>query len=324
MKTKLFFFVLFLLNTGILLAQLPASLYIVGSAAPTGWHIDNALKLETISSGVYKYSGPLFAGSYKFANNQDTCWCQDFYVRDGSDPTKVILNGEDNQWNISTLAQYDVTVNLNAMTINVQQTSALPSYTHFWLIGDASPAGWNMDNVIEQKFSVNPGNPSEYYYQGNLTAGDFKIFMGNFNEFCGSFYMPLTNYQDLNNTAAQIVTNCALDYKWKIQSEDQYSIVINTENNTVTVTPGVFLAANQTVAKKDFSVYPNPSKGTLYIRSDKSFDNASAEIYTLEGRIMKSLKITDNKLSTHGLKSGIYFLKVKNGSETYSSKIIVE
>lgn len=62
------------MNAGFILAQLPSKLYIVGDATPIG-HIEKALALENVSDGVYKYSGPLFAGNYKFANNQDACWC---------------------------------------------------------------------------------------------------------------------------------------------------------------------------------------------------------------------------------------------------------
>ena len=93
MKIKTLFFVFLLVNAGIMLAKLPLKLYIVGSSASTGWQITKALAFETVSSGLYKYSGPLFAGEYKFANSQDNCWCQDFYVKDSNDATKVISNG---------------------------------------------------------------------------------------------------------------------------------------------------------------------------------------------------------------------------------------
>jgi len=104
MKIKILFFVFLLVNAGITLAQLPSTLYMVGNAAPIGWHIDKAIAMETVSNGVYKYSGLLFAGNYKFANSQNTCWCQDFYVKDANDATEVIKNGADNQWIVGELA----------------------------------------------------------------------------------------------------------------------------------------------------------------------------------------------------------------------------
>ena len=69
MKIKIILFIFLLMNAGFILAQLPSKLYIVGDAMPIGWHIEKALALENVSGGVYKYSGPLFAGNYKFANN---------------------------------------------------------------------------------------------------------------------------------------------------------------------------------------------------------------------------------------------------------------
>lgn len=324
MKTNLFAFVLFLLNAGILVAQLPASLYIVGSAAPTGWHVDKSLKLDNVSSGVYKYSGPLFVGEYKFVVNQNSDWSQDAYVRDATDATKVVKNGPDNKWAVTALAQYDVTVNLNSMTIAVLQTSSTPSYKNFWLIGDATPAGWSMDSVINQKFTVNPNNAAEYYYQGSFTTGEFKIFMGAFNDFSGSFYMPLTNHQNFSNTAAQAVNNASFDYKWQITTAGVYSVIVNPTNHTVQVMAGTYLATTQANGKNDFQIYPNPVKGTLYIQSGKSFDGALAEIYSADGRKVKQSVVSQNKLNTNDLKSGAYLLKIKNGSDFYSSKLIVE
>ena len=92
MKIKILFFVFLLVNAGIMLAKLPLKLYIVGSSASTGWQITKALAFETVSSGLYKYSGPLFAGEYKFANSQDNCWCQDFYVKEGIVPKATPLD----------------------------------------------------------------------------------------------------------------------------------------------------------------------------------------------------------------------------------------
>lgn len=324
MKTKLFSIVLLLMTAVVVWAQLPASLYIVGNAAPTGWHVDKSLKLDNVSSGVYKYSGPLFAGEYKFVVNQNSNWSQDAYVRDGSDPTKVVKNGPDNKWTVSALAQFDVTVNLNSMSIAVVQTSTVPSYSNFWLIGDVLSDGWNMDNVINRKFTQNPSNPDEFYYQTNFNAGEFKIFMGAFNDFNGSFYMPMSNHQDLSNYSAQAVNNPSFDYKWKIASAGMYSVVINKATNTVKVLSGTYLAAGSGAGKNSFQIFPNPVKGTLYIQSGKSLDGASAEIFSLDGKKVKQSVVSQGKLNTSDLKSGAYLLTVKNGSDFYSSKLIVE
>lgn len=323
MKTKILFLLVLIFNKGILLAQLPASLYIVGNATPTGWHIDNAIPLQTLSPGVYKYSGPLFAGNYKFANSQSTCWCQDFYVKDANDAAKVVKNGADNQWVVSALAQYDVTVNLNTLSISVQQTSLVPNYKDFWIIGDATPAGWNMDNVISQRFSANPNNPAEYYYQGNLSAGEFKIFMGAFNDFNGSFYMPMSNHQDSGNVSAQAVNNPAFDYKWQITSAGNYTVIVNPSANTVKVQSGIVLGVKDT-ADKNLSFYPNPSKGQLFVRGGQNVDNGTVAVHSFEGKFIGNYDVRNGQVNMTDLKPGNYLIKYSVAQKQYLSKVIIQ
>ena len=322
MRTKILFLVFLFVKAGFALAQLPSTLYIVGNAAPIGWHIENAMALQTTSSGVYQYSGPLFAGNYKFAVNQNSCWCQDFYLKDANDPTKVVKNGTDNQWTISTLGQYNVTVNLNTMSINVQNISSTPVYKNFWIIGDATPAGWTMDNVINQKFSVNPNNTTEYYYQGNFTAGEFKIFMGAFNDFSGSFYMPMSNHQSFSSLSAQAVNNPSFDYKWQITTPGNYTVILNPSNNTVKVTSGITLAVNNFNDKKRMT-YPNPSKGIVFFQLNNSFEGKTAEIYNMGGQKIMDVKIINNQINLEKIQSGNYVVKIDGDNQNYLEKIII-
>ena len=141
------------------------------------------------------------------------------------------------------------------MSINVQQTSATPTYKHFWIIGDATSGGWSMDDAINQKFSVNPNNSAEYYYQGNFNSGEFKVFMGAFNDFNGSFFVPLSNHQTFTNTAAQISTGGAVDNKWQITSPGNYTVIVNPGNNTVSVSSGLTLSESS-AKEKNLLIYP--------------------------------------------------------------------
>ncbi|WP_148041487.1 SusF/SusE family outer membrane protein [Kaistella daneshvariae] len=295
----------------------------MGDATPIGWHIEKALALENVSGGVYKYSGPLFAGNYKFANNQDACWCQDFYVKDSGDATKVVKNGADNQWTVSALAQFDVTVNLNTMNIDIQQTSATPSYKDFWMIGDATPAGWSMDDVINQKFSVNPNNSAEYYYQGSFNSGEFKIFMGPFNNFCGSFYMPMSNHQSFTDTSAQVATGCSTDNKWQIPSAGVYTVIVNPNANTVKVVAGLYLSVANSL-EKNLTLFPNPSREKVFIQSKNVFNNILAYIYDSAGRNILNVNVNNNQIDISRLKPGNYILKIDDKKEKYTAKIIVK
>jgi hypothetical protein len=56
------------------------------------------------------------------------------------------------------------------------------------------------------------------------------------------------------------------------------------------------------------SVYPNPVKGDLFIKSQSNA--TAAEIYNLAGQLIKSTEPEENKIATADLSSGIYIVKL--------------
>ncbi|NDP28841.1 MAG: SusF/SusE family outer membrane protein [Flavobacterium sp.] len=318
-------FSLILFNALCSFAQ-PTDLYMVGDAAPVGWHIENALIMTPVpSSGMFEYTGPLFPGEFKLAVSQNSCWCQDFYVRDTSDATKMVLNGADNKWTITTLAQYHVVVNTVALTIDIQQVSATPIYTKFWMIGSATTAGWSMDGATSQPFVQNPSNPAEFVYEGSLVAGDFKVFAGAFNNFCGTFYNPMQNGQPFTDSSAQLVTNCSADFKWTIATPGTHRITVNTTNSTVTIldSAGILSVSKNNIS--NFNVYPNPAKvGWNFSSSNEIIERI--QILDISGKTLRSVSPKSNNaiIDASGLSNGIYFAKVDTGKETNTIKLIKE
>src|SRR5699024_6609468 len=59
----------------------------------------------------------------------------------------------------------------------------------------------------------------------------------------------------------------------------------------------------------NFSLYPNPTEGMVYIQSKMDFEEFN--IFDLQGRIIKSGKITNNSVDLEDLSSGIYFLHLQ-------------
>ena len=62
----------------------PDALYIVGSATPIGWSIDQAIELTKNPDNPYQYIylGTLVPGEFKFPVNRNTDWAQDMYMKD--------------------------------------------------------------------------------------------------------------------------------------------------------------------------------------------------------------------------------------------------
>jgi hypothetical protein len=77
----------------------------------------------------------------------------------------------------------------NAVTISTTPSEKGPAYTKLWIVGDATPNGWNIDapNVMVN----DPTNIYQFKYNEILNAGEFKIPTAT-GDWSGDFYMPLT------------------------------------------------------------------------------------------------------------------------------------
>lgn len=222
-------------------------LFIVGDATPNGWNILSATELSssTVQRGVFVYKGDLGLGNFKFAVNQEGCWCQDFYTKDPNNPAKIVYNqggsGDDLQWTIDQeLAdneQFKITVDLLNKTIKIEIVEATlntPPFSALWIVGDASESGWNVDSPAA--FTQSNRNPFEFYYEGQLNPGNFKILAGTLGDWCGEWYRPLQDNQLLQDASVDQNSGCDFDNKWIVSdaTKGRYKITVDTQNNTIT------------------------------------------------------------------------------------------
>lgn len=221
---------------------LPVSkeLYIIGSATSVGWDISKALPftLSTTTPGVFVYQGQLNTGTFKLPINRDGCFCQDFYTKDPTDAAKMVHNiggsGQDLQWQITQAGQYKVTADLLNLTIKIESILG-PPFSEIYIVGDASPSGWDINNP--KAFTQSKTNPFIFTYEANLTQGSFKILAGSKGNWCGEWYRPLVDGQSLSSTNVAQNSGCTVDNKWSIGSGDvgRYLITLNTQNNTIKI-----------------------------------------------------------------------------------------
>lgn len=102
------------------------ALWIVGSATPGGWSIDDAVQMDQHKNNpmVYSTTVDLKKGELKFLVNKHTGYDQDAYVCDPSDASKAIYNGEDIKWNITEDATYYVELNLASMSVSIEKKTS--------------------------------------------------------------------------------------------------------------------------------------------------------------------------------------------------------
>ncbi|MCF8367128.1 MAG: SusF/SusE family outer membrane protein [Bacteroidales bacterium] len=211
-------------------------LFIVGTATPSGDDIANAPEMTPSETGIFTYQGQLTPGTFKFPVNRDTCWCQDFYTRDPSDATRMIFNeggsGDDLQWEITETGEYTIVADVLNLTLSIQFTLT-PPFSEIWIVGDASPSGWNIDSP--EAFTQSEEDPFIFTYEANLTPGNFKIFAGPLGDWCGEWYRPPINDQDLTSNEVEQNSGCDVDNKWLVTDENKgrYKIILNTRDNVI-------------------------------------------------------------------------------------------
>lgn len=212
-------------------------LWMLGDAIPSGWNIDSPDEMRVDSSNlfVFKYNEILSAGDFKIPTALGN-FTTDYYMplvdkQDISEAgVQLVFNGNpDLKWKITNPGPYKIRLDLQKMKIDIKPFTP---YTKIWMVGDASPAGWNIDNP--QPMTADPSDPNIFTYTGPLTAGEFKfpVAKGNWG---GDFFMPEVNHPETGSKRVKFVPGGNPDNKWIITSPGNYKIILNQFKETIDI-----------------------------------------------------------------------------------------
>lgn len=217
------------------------ALFITGDATSKGWDYDNpaAMKMNANNSNQFTYNAVLLAGEFEIpvakgkpdgdfyrplTNHPDFSNGQTEYVPGGATP------GNTNRWLITNPGAYKIKLDISEPAyITIKPFTP---YAQLWMVGDATPAGWNINSPTPMVQTT--GNPYEFTYTGALKAGEFKIpvALGNWN---GDYYMPPTNHPDISNTDVVFIAGGNPDNKWQISAAGNYKVTINQLYETILI-----------------------------------------------------------------------------------------
>ena len=76
--------------------------------------------------------------------------------------------------------------------------------------------------------------------------------------------------------------------------------------------------------KESYLFYPNPFNEFIVIKSGTQPVPEEIEFYSLDGRLVKCLNVSNNVIGTKDLKKGIYILLATNGDGSVYRKIVVK
>ena len=214
-------------------------LWLVGDATPAGWNIDSPTPMleDATDPYIFTYTGNLSAGEFKIPTATGN-WGVQFYrpVTNHpalSDPHVQLSAGDpDNKWQITKASKYKITLNLHTLTISIidLNDTTPPPYSKLWIVGDATPAGWNIN--APTPMVQDSTDPFVFTYTGPLTAGEFKIPVGT-GDWGVKFYRPVVNHPDLSDTQVVLLDSNSGDFKWLITDPGNYKITLNLRNLTI-------------------------------------------------------------------------------------------
>jgi hypothetical protein len=209
-----------------------STLYLIGSAAPNGWDAANATALVRDPSVpfVFTYQGNLAPGEFKLITSLGQFLPS--YNR-GQQEGQLVYRTEDAQpddkFTVAEPGPYRITANLAALTITIKKVAG-PPYTELWVVGSATPNGWDIGNAAPMR--QDPGDPFLFDYNEVLSQGELKIATA--KNFDAPFYRPTVNYPDAANTNVQLSAG-APDNKWYISDPGAYKITLDVRAMSISI-----------------------------------------------------------------------------------------
>jgi len=206
------------------------TLYILGDATANGWDASKAIALtpDADDPTVFAFRGALGIGSYKFITTLDQLLPS--YNR-GADDNHIVYrssnNEPDNTFTISEAGVYNIKVSLLELTIKTVKLD-VPVYEHIYMVGDASPNGWDIGNSTE--LIQDQDNPAIFTYTGVMKAGDFKFPVNRNSDWGQDMFMKLTD-----STMYLHHGGDPDDSKWTITKKGYYVIKLNIIENTISM-----------------------------------------------------------------------------------------
>lgn len=215
-------------------------LLIVGDAVWGGYSIDNSIVMfnSDADPDVWKATVNLKADSeFKFLTTTD--WGGLEFRAGDSDVTLISgveaslfsseSNSNDCKFKVDETANYDIVCDIKNGKITVTkaayQTNAI-YHTGLWLVGDATPGGWSIDNATAME--QNATDPMKFTVTAELVNGEFKIAINKHTGFGQTMFV-----RDAADNGKIVFGGD--DNKWNITKSGKYDITVDLAAMTISV-----------------------------------------------------------------------------------------
>lgn len=214
-------------------ATMMTDLYLVGDATPHGWDLGRAtaMIMDMDHFSTFSWSGTMHKGEFKLiVNTEDWFPC---FVKDSTDEAKMVYRDSeesypDFKWTITKTGQYLIVADVEALTLELTYLGG-ETYSHIYMIGDATPGGWSWDNLTEMQHPES----GIFTYEGHLNTGQIKFPTEIRSDWSGEMlYAPAPDCAPTLNGSFDAHAG-EPDNKWIIPESGEWSIRININDTTI-------------------------------------------------------------------------------------------
>ena len=211
-------------------------LWVVGN--PTGWNFE-PMTVSPLDPFVFQYHADLSDGGEFKIGTVEGSWDAEF-LRPVVDQTPEGIDLDvdkwagdpDYKWDISGDV-YKIKLDTRAMKIDIVPFSP---YEMIYLIGDATPNGWDMGGATAMTATA---DPYKFSWTGSLTSGELKFSCDKQDDWNGAWFIAAEDSKTPTGQEEQMVYSypgAGVDYKWKIPEAGTYRIELDQLKETVTIT----------------------------------------------------------------------------------------
>lgn len=203
------------------------NLYVIGDFCE--WKLEKAEKMTEVSEGVYRWSGQMNTGKFRFVVS--TGGFAPGYWKENDDPADMSIRfsesalggSDDRAFEITEAGGYIITADTKNLTVTIDK-----GIENLYMIGGATPGGWELSNRTQ----MTKTGDWTFSWTGTLKAGTdgFKFITS------GDWWPGYVN--DGNGKLTYYASNPgdALDIKFTVSETAVYKVDANLEALTLKVT----------------------------------------------------------------------------------------
>lgn len=224
------------------------NVYIVGDGCPSGWDIGSPKALTKTADYTFVYEGNLYTdgeGAIKFCCTTGDWGCK--WIRPQESNVEIGKAGvasedftytvaPDDKWKVTEKGKYRLTLDLKNWKIAAEYLGEAdpegPVKNCIYIVGDATPNGWNIDNPCRVEETETEG---VFEWTGNLVIGEFKACREKGQNWTQAFIHPNAT---TNLTSAGISDQRFDEYaggediKWVVQEAGSYTLTFDLNGMT--------------------------------------------------------------------------------------------